>query len=127
MKVDKQLCTGCGGTIVAAICCFTPALAILFGVLGLSALVGWIDFVVFPVMFASMGLIAFTFYQRFGNKGPSPTAFIVITVIALSALLYWLQFRYAFRITFAAAAAVAVYAFYLRSAARKLTEKETIS
>jgi mercuric ion transport protein len=108
--------------------CFTPVLVILFGVLGLSAWVSGIDYVVFPIMFASMGLVAYSLYLRSGRKGPSPLAVIVIAVIAISALLYWLQFHYAFRITFAAAAAVAAYAFYLRSAKRKQTDiKETVS
>ena len=118
MDTSKKLfCTGTGGTIVAALCCFTPVLVVLFGVVGLSAWLGWIDYVLFPAMFASMGLVALALYLRAGEKGPSPKAAIVAAVVVLSALLYWLEFRYALRITIAAAVAVAVYAWYLRPAA----------
>ena len=36
------------GTGVAALCCFTPILVGLFGVLGLTALVGYLDYVLLP-------------------------------------------------------------------------------
>ncbi len=129
MTNNQLLCTGCGGTIIAALCCFTPILVIGLGAVGFSAWLGWVDYVLFPMMFASMGLVAFALYLRSGNKGPSPKAAIVIAVAALSALLFWLEFRYALRISIAAAGAVAAYAFYLRAGRRPgpVDEKETIS
>ena len=42
--------TGVTVSIVAAICCFTPALVILSGVFGLSAFVGYIDIVLLPAL-----------------------------------------------------------------------------
>ena len=115
MTKDRNLLrTGSIGTAVAAICCFTPALVVLVGFAGLSAIVGWLDYGLFPMLFASMGLIAFALHLRAGTKGPSPKAVIVIAVTALSALLFWLEFRYALRISIAAAVAVAAYAYYLR-------------
>ena len=36
---------GIVGTIVAAICCFTPALVLLLGTIRLGAFVGWLDIV----------------------------------------------------------------------------------
>ena len=50
MKPQTLLKTGIIGTIVALICCFTPVLVILFGVLGLSAYVGWLDMVLLPTL-----------------------------------------------------------------------------
>ena len=44
------LATGVIGSIVAALCCFAPVLVILFGVVGLSALVGYLDYVLFPAL-----------------------------------------------------------------------------
>ena len=44
---------------------------------------------------------------------------IVVAVVALSALLFWLEFRYALRISIAAAVAVAAYAYYLRTCVRR--------
>ncbi len=118
MTKDRNLLgTGSLGTAIAAICCFTPALVVLVGFAGLSAIVGWLDYGLFPMLFASMGLVAYAFYLRSDNQGPSPKATIVVLVVALSALLFWLEFRYALRISIAAALAVAAYAYYLRAAA----------
>lgn len=119
MNDRKLLRAGSIGTVIVAICCFTPALVVLVGFVGLSAVVGWLDYGLFPILFASMGLVAFALYLRSGRKGPSPTALIVAAVIALSALLFWLEFRYALRISIAAALAVAGYAYYLRACVRR--------
>ena len=56
--------TGITGTVVAAICCFTPLLVVLLGGIGLSALVGWLDYVLFPALFASLGLVAYAYFLR---------------------------------------------------------------
>lgn len=48
---DKSLLkVGIIGTIIAALCCFTPVLVVLFGVVGLSAVVGYLDYVLFPAL-----------------------------------------------------------------------------
>lgn len=119
MNDRKLIRAGSLGTTIAAICCFTPALVVLFGFAGLSAFVGWLDYGLFPMLFASMGVVAYALYLRFGRKGPSPTVPIVVAVVALSALLFWLEFRYALRISVAAAIAVAAYAYYLRACVRR--------
>lgn len=38
------------GTAIAVLCCFTPALVVLVGVVGLSAIVGYLDLVLFPAL-----------------------------------------------------------------------------
>jgi len=120
MTKDKKLLrTGSIGAALAAICCFTPALVVLAGFAGLSAIVVWLDYGLFPILFASMGLVAYALYLRSGRKGPSPTVVIVAATVALSALLFWFEFRYALRISIAAAAAVAAYAYYLRACVRR--------
>lgn len=53
---QKLLCTGAGGSMIAAICCFTPVLVILFGVAGLSWAVGYLDYVLFPALAAFLAL-----------------------------------------------------------------------
>ncbi len=118
-KDKKMLRTGSIGVAIAAICCFTPALVVLVGFVGLSAIVGWLDYGLFPILFASMGLVAYALYLRSGRKGPSPTAVIVVVVVGLSALLFWLDFNYALRISIAAAVAVAAYAYYLRACVQR--------
>ncbi len=59
--------TGIGGFVVSALCCFTPILVIILGGIGLTAWVAWVDFVLFPVMALSMGLIAYGLYARRRN------------------------------------------------------------
>ena len=49
--------TGVVGSVIAALCCFTPILVILFAALGLSALVGYLDYVLFPLLGISLLLI----------------------------------------------------------------------
>ena len=119
MNNRGKLRTGIIGTVLAAICCFTPFLVVLLGAVGLSAWLGWLDYALFPAMFASMGLIAQALYLRAGKTGPRPGAIIAAAVVALSALLFWLEFGFALRISFAAAAGVAAYAFYLRSSSTR--------
>lgn len=53
---QKLLCTGVGGSVIAAICCFTPVLVILFGVVGLSWAVGYLDYVLLPALALFLGL-----------------------------------------------------------------------
>ena len=51
--------TGIVGTVVAAICCFTPILVLLFGAVGLSAWVAGLDYVLFPALFFFIALTAY--------------------------------------------------------------------
>ena len=48
---DKSLLkVGVIGTVIAALCCFTPMLVVLFGVVGLSAVVDYLDVVLLPTL-----------------------------------------------------------------------------
>ncbi|MFV8569572.1 mercury resistance system transport protein MerF [Marinobacter sp. SBS5] len=38
------------GSVVTALCCFTPVLVWLFAIIGASALVGYLDYVLFPLL-----------------------------------------------------------------------------
>ena len=64
MKDQTLLRTGLIGTVIAALCCFTPILVILFGVVGLSALVGWLDFVLFPALAVFAGITVYALWRR---------------------------------------------------------------
>lgn len=116
-----MLTTGIIGTVVAALCCFTPLLVITLTAVGLSAIVGGVDYVLFPVMFASLGLIAYALYLQAGAVGMSPKPIIMMAVIVLSALIIWLEFHYALRISIASVVAVALYGLYLRKRALSTT------
>lgn len=56
--------TGIAGSVVAALCCATPILVILFGVLGLSAWVGWLDYVLIPAFVVFIGITIYALYRR---------------------------------------------------------------
>ena len=50
MTAKAMLWIGAIGSMIAALCCFTPLLVVLFGALGLSTLMGWADMVLLPVL-----------------------------------------------------------------------------
>ncbi|MEO8137364.1 MAG: mercury resistance system transport protein MerF [Betaproteobacteria bacterium] len=60
VKNSTLLGLGIGGSIVAALCCFTPVLFVLLGVVGLGALTGYLDYVLLPalVLFVAITLYA---------------------------------------------------------------------
>jgi mercuric ion transport protein len=59
MRNQALLRTGLIGTVIAALCCFTPVLVILLGALGLSAALGWLDYVLFPVLTVFAGITVY--------------------------------------------------------------------
>lgn len=64
-KSDRRLLTtGIVGSVIVAICCFTPALVLLLGVVGLSAMLGWIDYVLFPALAFFIALTAYAVWRR---------------------------------------------------------------
>jgi len=64
VKDATILRTGIVGSAIAAVCCFTPALVILFGAIGLSAWLGWIDYVLFPALAVFLALTAYGLWRR---------------------------------------------------------------
>jgi mercuric ion transport protein len=64
MDDRKLLRTGIWGSVIVAICCFTPVLVIALGFVGLSAWLGWIDYVLFPLLAAFLGLTAYALWRR---------------------------------------------------------------
>ncbi len=63
MNDRKLLRTGIIGTVIAAICCFTPVLVILLGAVGLSVWLGWLDYVLFPALAIFLGLTGYAVYR----------------------------------------------------------------
>ena len=64
MKDSALIRTGILGTVVAALCCFTPLLVILLGAVGLSAITGYLDLVLIPALVFFIGLTAYALYRR---------------------------------------------------------------
>ena len=63
----RLLTTGIIGTVIAVLCCFTPVLAVLFGILGLSAVLGWLDYVLLPALAFFIGLTIYGVWRRQRN------------------------------------------------------------
>jgi mercuric ion transport protein len=51
------------GTILVALCCFTPILVITFGAVGLSAFTPYLDYVLFPAL-VIMIVLTFVSYGK---------------------------------------------------------------
>jgi mercuric ion transport protein len=64
MSERRLLGVGLGGSALAAVCCFTPALVLLLGALGLSAWLAWLDFVLLPALVLFLGLTAYALLRR---------------------------------------------------------------
>lgn len=64
MNSRTLLKTGITGSVIAAICCATPVLVILFGVAGLSAWVGWLDYVLIPTLVVFIGITIYAWHRR---------------------------------------------------------------
>lgn len=52
------------GTVILALCCFTPLLVVLFGVVGLSAVLGWLDYVLLPALAVFIGITLYALWRR---------------------------------------------------------------
>jgi mercuric ion transport protein len=63
---------GIVGVAIAALCCFTPVLVILAGVVGLSWLVGYLDFVLLPALFFFIGLTVYAYWRSQNNPVCDP-------------------------------------------------------
>ncbi len=64
MNDSTLIKTGAIGAVLAAICCATPVLVIALGAVGLSALTGYLDYVLLPALALCIGLIGYGFYLR---------------------------------------------------------------
>jgi mercuric ion transport protein len=62
---DKRLvAAGFIGMIVAALCCFTPLLIALLGAVGLSAVIGKLDYVLLPAMAIFAAVLVYGLAKR---------------------------------------------------------------
>jgi len=59
---------GAIGAIVAAICCFTPALVAVLAAVGLSSVIGFLDIIFFPALILCLVLM-FIGYRKLKKKG----------------------------------------------------------
>ena len=69
MTNNQLLGTGIVGTVVAAICCFTPLLVVLLAAVGLSSWLGWLDYVLFPSLAIFVAITIYAAMRRFVRTG----------------------------------------------------------
>ena len=61
---DRLLKVGVVGSAVAAICCFTPILSGLLGIIGLAALADYLDIVLLPLLAGFLAITGYALWQR---------------------------------------------------------------
>lgn len=59
MRRKSLLTFGIVGTVVTAICCFTPALVVFLAAVGLSAWLVWLDMVLIPLLLVFIVITVF--------------------------------------------------------------------
>ena len=71
MNDRTLLRTGIIGSIIVALCCVTPILVVLFGAVGLSALIGYPDFVLLPALAIFLAITGYALWKR-NRHGADP-------------------------------------------------------
>lgn len=61
---DKLLTTGIIGTIIAALCCFTPILVWVLSAIGLSAAISYLDIFLLPLLGFFIILTGYALWRR---------------------------------------------------------------
>ncbi|MBL4828668.1 MAG: mercury resistance system transport protein MerF [Aliivibrio sp.] len=59
---------GAIGTVISAICCFTPLLVVALSALGMSLFIGYLDVVLFPAMGLFITLLLIGLIKKRGNS-----------------------------------------------------------
>ena len=63
MNNRALLGAGIAGSLIAAICCFTPVLVVGLGAVGLTAWLAWADVVLLPALAIFIGLAVYGLIQ----------------------------------------------------------------
>jgi len=64
MKPKIALWASISGTVLVALCCFTPLLVVTLSTIGLVAVVGYLDYILLPAL-AMMLVVTFISYRRY--------------------------------------------------------------
>lgn len=64
MNDKTLLTTGIVGTVLTALCCFTPLLVVLLTGVGLSAAIGYLDLVLLPALGVFIGMTIYALWRR---------------------------------------------------------------
>ena len=74
MKEGKLLGIGISGTVIAALCCFTPVLVVLLGAVGLAAWLAWLDYVLLPLLALFVAFTAYAFVRWMRSRSADATS-----------------------------------------------------
>ncbi len=55
------------GAAVTAICCYTPVLAVMLGVIGFGAFIGYLDYVLLPALAVFGGITVYGLIRKMGG------------------------------------------------------------
>jgi mercuric ion transport protein len=72
MNNNTLLATGVFGSLIAALCCFTPILVVAFGVLGVSHWLDYADYVLLPALAFFLAVTGYAIYRRCRAGGANP-------------------------------------------------------
>jgi len=61
---NRLLKVGLIGSVIAAVCCFTPVLVIGLSAVGFGILIGYLDFVLLPVLVIFIGITVYAMTRR---------------------------------------------------------------
>ncbi len=64
MQSNQFLKVGVIGTVVTALCCFTPILSILLGAIGISAFLGYLDLILLPLLAIFVLMTVYALWRR---------------------------------------------------------------
>jgi mercuric ion transport protein len=64
MEKDRWFKAGLVGTIVTAVCCATPLLPWVFGLLGLAAVTAYLDYVLVPLLLIFLAITLWAGWAR---------------------------------------------------------------
>ena len=69
MRDRTLITTGAIGAVLGAICCMTPLLVVVFGVIGVTDWLAKADYVLIPTLILCLALVAFGLYRRRVHHG----------------------------------------------------------
>jgi mercuric ion transport protein len=61
---SRLIRTGVIGSVIALICCLTPVLIVLLTFLGVTAVIGYLDFILLPALTIFLGLTVYGWRLR---------------------------------------------------------------
>jgi mercuric ion transport protein len=71
---NPQITAGLIGSVITMVCCFTPALVVPLSAFGFAAVIGYLDYVLFPALAIFLGLIVYGWWIKPGCAAENKTS-----------------------------------------------------